>query len=52
LHNIEELAQSAGRNVITHKPPVSDIPETMLLSETALAKDWLSPEEDGIWHKL
>jgi ABC-type transporter Mla maintaining outer membrane lipid asymmetry ATPase subunit MlaF len=41
LHNIEELAQSADRNAITHKPQVSDISETMLLSETALAKDWL-----------
>jgi hypothetical protein len=28
------------------------IPETMLLSESALAKDWLSPEEDEAWANL
>ncbi len=26
--------------------------ETMLLSESALAEDWLRPEEDEAWQKL
>ena len=29
-----------------------DIPETALLSETALAKDWNRPEEDAAWSHL
>jgi hypothetical protein len=28
------------------------IPETMLLSETSLAKDWDTPEEDAAWENL
>ena len=28
------------------------IPETMLLSEAALAKDWDTPEEDEAWAAL
>ncbi|MDR2719083.1 MAG: DUF2281 domain-containing protein [Treponema sp.] len=28
------------------------IPETMLLSETALSKDWDTPEEDKAWANL
>jgi hypothetical protein len=28
------------------------IPETMLLSEAALAKDWDTPEEDEAWADL
>jgi hypothetical protein len=28
------------------------IPETMLLSETALSKDWNTPEEDEAWASL
>ena len=31
---------------------LSQIPETMLLSETALAKDWSTPEEDKAWADL
>ncbi|OUC12533.1 MAG: DUF2281 domain-containing protein [Alkalinema sp. CACIAM 70d] len=27
-------------------------PETCLLSESALAKDWLTPEEDEAWQDL
>ena len=27
-------------------------PETMLLSEAALAKDWDTPEEDEVWKPL
>jgi len=31
---------------------LSQIPETMLLSETALSKDWDTPEEDKAWASL
>ena len=31
---------------------LSNIPETMLLSEAALAKDWSTPEEDEAWASL
>jgi hypothetical protein len=30
----------------------SRIPETMLLSEAVLAKDWNTPEEDEAWANL
>ena len=30
----------------------SNRPETMLLSEAALAKDWETPEEDEAWANL
>ncbi|GHU81521.1 hypothetical protein FACS1894191_8460 [Clostridia bacterium] len=29
-----------------------NIPETMLMSEGALARDWNSPEEDAAWANL
>ena len=46
-----------GDNGGTTSPPSSDdgMPEgleTYLLSESALAKDWLSPEEDEAWEHL
>jgi len=31
---------------------LKQIPETMLLSEAALVKDWDSPEEDEAWANL
>ena len=31
---------------------LSQIPETMVLSEAALAKDWDTPEEDEAWTDL
>ena len=31
---------------------MKQIPETMLLSEAALAKDWDTPEEDEAWADL
>jgi len=31
---------------------LSSIPETMILSEQALAKDWDSPEEEEAWANL
>ena len=31
---------------------LSQIPETMLMSETVLSKDWDTPEEDEAWANL
>ena len=31
---------------------ISQIPESMLLSEAALSKDWDTPEEDDAWNSL
>jgi hypothetical protein len=31
---------------------LSQIPETMLLSEASLSKDWDTPEEDAAWASL
>ena len=31
---------------------LSQIPETMLMSEAALSKDWDTPEEDEAWANL
>jgi hypothetical protein len=42
LDFVEYLKQKQGRR----------LPETMLLSESALAKDWDSPEEDAAWANL
>jgi hypothetical protein len=39
---VEYLKQKQGRK----------IPEPMFLSESALAKDWNSPEEDAAWANL
>ncbi len=34
------------------KSNLKNIPETMLLSEQNLSKDWLKPEEDEAWQNL
>ena len=31
---------------------LSQIPETMLMTEAALSKDWNTPEEDEAWSNL
>ena len=57
LKEIETLPPSCLDEVvkfvawIKHRE-LSQIPETMLLSETALAKDWSTPEEDKAWADL
>ncbi|MGQ9628191.1 MAG: hypothetical protein ACUVV0_14975 [Anaerolineae bacterium] len=38
--------------VIILDEPAVNIPETALLSEPALAKDWNRPEEDTAWSYL
>ena len=37
---------------ILEEAPVIRVPETALLSEAALAKDWNRPEEDAAWSHL
>jgi len=37
---------------ILDEHPVTQAPETALLSETALAEDWNRPEEDEAWSHL
>ena len=37
---------------ILEAEPVAMIPETALLSESALAADWTRPEEDDAWSHL
>jgi hypothetical protein len=57
LHEIETLPEQCIGEVvdfvawIKHRK-LSQIPETMLLSETALSKDWDTPEEDEAWTDL
>jgi len=46
---------TTGKAVITFTPIIQTlpkIPETMLLSEASLAKDWDTPEEDKAWAGL
>jgi hypothetical protein len=57
LQEIETLPANCIGEVIDfvawikhHK--LSQIPETMLLSESALSKDWDTPEEDDAWANL
>jgi hypothetical protein len=38
--------------VVILDEPVPEIAETALLSEAALAEDWLRPEEDEAWSYL
>jgi len=57
LQQIETLpADSVGEEIdfvawLKHHK-LSQIPETMLLSETSLSKDWNTPEEDEAWANL
>ena len=57
LHEIETLPVNCIGEVvdfvawIKHRK-LSQIPETMLLSETALSKDWDTSEEDEAWAGL
>lgn len=44
-----------SKKPIVEEPVPSEphlIPETMLLSETILSRDWDSPEEDEAWANL
>ena len=45
---------TARRALVTilEDAPAADVPETALLSERALAKDWNRPEEEEAWSHL
>ena len=52
---LEPVHLSAMRRAlvtILEEKPVIRVPETALLSEPALAKDWNRPEEDAAWSHL
>ena len=57
LREIETLPENCVGQVVDfvawlkHRK-LSQIPETMLLSEVSLAKDWDTPEEDEAWANL
>lgn len=46
------ITAKEGEIRIRASKPVKKISETALLSEDALAKDWLRPEEDKAWATL
>jgi len=51
IHPIEPTPKlPAGRALLTLLEPISY--DTALLSEQALAQDWLKPEEDEAWAHL
>jgi len=57
LHEIETLPAACIDEVIDFvvwikQRKLSQIPETMLMSEAALSKDWNTPEEDEAWASL
>jgi len=49
--NVQIIAK-AGELRIVAAAPAKKVSETALLSEKALAKDWLRPEEDEAWANL
>ena len=53
LLEIVQLSSSRRALVtILEEDPLLDVPETALLSESALAQDWNRPEEDEAWSHL
>ena len=46
------LSSSKRALVTILEDPISTVSETALLSEKALAEDWLKPEEDKAWSHL
>ena len=52
---LEAIQLTAARKAlvtILEDAPAAGVPETALLSEQALAKDWERPEEDEAWSHL
>ena len=45
----QELMDFVGQLKLKH---LKNIPETMILSEKSLSKDWDTPEEDEAWANL
>jgi hypothetical protein len=55
IHLLESIHLSKSRRAlvtILEEEPAKIISETALLSEQALAEDWLRPEEDKAWSHL
>ncbi|MBC8259020.1 MAG: hypothetical protein H8E38_08385 [SAR324 cluster bacterium] len=53
VHLLESVKlDKPQRAFVTIFPDGQDMPETALLSEAALAKDWNRPEEDTAWSSL
>lgn len=55
IHLLETIKLSTSRRAIVtilEEKPFTQISETALLTESALAKDWLNPEEDEAWSHL
>ena len=57
INEIEKLPSEYVQEVIDFigylkLKQLKSIPETMILSEAALAKDWDTPEEDEAWANL
>ena len=57
LQEIETLPATCIDEVLTFVAwlkcrKLAEVPETMLLSEASLAKDWNTPEEDEAWANL
>ena len=51
---LESINLPAARRALVTilEEPATNIPETALLSEQALAKDWNRSEEDAVWSHL
>jgi predicted DNA-binding antitoxin AbrB/MazE fold protein len=55
VHLLESVSlQEARRALVTilEEEPTTEVSETALLSEQALAEDWSRPEEDEAWSHL
>ena len=55
VHLLEDVKLSASRRAlvtILDEAPDSNMSETALLSESALAEDWDRPEEEAAWQHL
>tara|TARA_Y100000294_G_C8288662_1_gene229821 strand:- start:67 stop:288 length:222 start_codon:yes stop_codon:yes gene_type:complete len=52
LEAVQVQGQRRALVTILEEEPTSNIPETALLSEQALAEDWNRSEEDKAWSHL
>ncbi|QKJ29248.1 hypothetical protein HQ865_05595 [Mucilaginibacter mali] len=49
---IRTVVKPKDQNLSIRLPEIEDETVTHLISETILAEDWLSPEEDVAWQDL
>lgn len=52
LQNVRLPQARRALVTILEEKPAATVPETALLSEAALAEDWMKPEEDEAWSHL